>query len=207
MSRSGTTRMASILMALFQFPRASLASVLSRDVHSRFPTVSSTSVGSLVNRAQYGSMVASFTSSTHKHLDHRHKLAMVSYRISLKGKPKATVEFGDRTAAEITVKQLKAAVHAKFPKVGAANGSTLRLYSPDLGQLEPNRQRLTLPKGDAKPIPLTEEGKTLASYGVTDSAELRLKDLGQQVPYRYLYLWEYVSLTIGDIDIGEANGR
>ena len=56
----------------------------------------------------------------------------------------------------------------------------------------PNRQRLTISKGEGKPTPLTDESKSLASYGVGDKAELRLKDLGKQVPYRYLYLWEYV---------------
>ena len=39
-----------------------------------------------------------------------------------------------------------------------------------------------------------DESKTLKEYGVGDNAELRLKDLGRQVGYRYLYLWEYVSL-------------
>jgi len=58
-----------------------------------------------------------------------------------------------------------------------------------------NRQRLTFPvEGQAKPVALTEEGKTLGDYGVGESAKLRLKDLGPQVPYRWLYLWEYVSL-------------
>jgi hypothetical protein len=42
-------------------------------------------------------------------------------------------------------------------------------------------------------VALTDESKSLASYGVGEKAELRLKDLGRQVPYRYLYLWEYVS--------------
>ena len=60
-----------------------------------------------------------------------------------------------------------------------------------------NRQRLTFPvEGEAKPVALTEEGKTLGDYGVGESAKLRLKDLGPQVPYRWLYLWEYVSLTL-----------
>jgi very-long-chain enoyl-CoA reductase len=53
---------------------------------------------------------------------------------------------------------------------------------------------LTLPvEGQAKPVVLADEKKTLADYGVTEGAKLRLKDLGPQVAYRWLYLWEYVS--------------
>jgi very-long-chain enoyl-CoA reductase len=33
----------------------------------------------------------------------------------------------------------------------------------------------------------------MADYGVSEGAKLRLKDLGPQVAYRWLYLWEYVS--------------
>ncbi|KAI9639003.1 uncharacterized protein MKK02DRAFT_42036 [Dioszegia hungarica] len=98
---------------------------------------------------------------------------MVSLTISTKGKPKVSVDFPDRHPEQVTVKQLHQAVHAKFPV------------------LVPNRQRLTISKGEGKPTPLTDESKSLASYGVGDKAELRLKDLGKQVPYRYLYLWEY----------------
>jgi hypothetical protein len=58
-----------------------------------------------------------------------------------------------------------------------------------------NRQRLTLPvEGQTKPVVLADEKKTLADYGVSEGAKLRLKDLGPQVAYRWLYLWEYVSL-------------
>lgn len=56
-----------------------------------------------------------------------------------------------------------------------------------------NRQRLGLPTGDKKPLPLTDEGKSLAEYGVSDGDSLRLKDLGVQIGYRWLYVWEYVS--------------
>jgi len=59
-----------------------------------------------------------------------------------------------------------------------------------------NRQRLTLPvEGQAKPVVLADEKKTLADYGVSEGAKLRLKDLGPQVAYRWLYLWEYVSFS------------
>lgn len=60
-----------------------------------------------------------------------------------------------------------------------------------------NRQRLTLPvEGQAKPVVLADEKKTLADYGVSEGAKLRLKDLGPQVAYRWLYLWEYVSFCV-----------
>jgi very-long-chain enoyl-CoA reductase len=60
-----------------------------------------------------------------------------------------------------------------------------------------NRQRLTFPStsGEGKPQALVDETKTLGSYGVPEGAKLRLKDLGPQVAYRWLYLWEYVSTT------------
>jgi very-long-chain enoyl-CoA reductase len=118
---------------------------------------------------------------------------MVSLIISTKGKPKISVDFPDRHPEQVTVKELKTAVHAKFPLVSfllIQSGYQLML------QFEPNRQRLTLPKGEGKPIPLTDESKTLGSYGVGEKGELRLKDLGKQVPYRYLYLWEYVSYSL-----------
>lgn len=58
-----------------------------------------------------------------------------------------------------------------------------------------NRQRITLaPSGEGKPLALVDESKSLASYGVPEGAKLRLKDLGPQVAYRWLYLWEYVSI-------------
>lgn len=60
-------------------------------------------------------------------------------------------------------------------------------------QLVANRQRITLPAGKDKPIPLTDENKSLADYGVPGNTTLRLKDLGFQVGYRWLYIWEYVS--------------
>lgn len=40
---------------------------------------------------------------------------------------------------------------------------------------------------------MTDENKTLADCGVGEGAKLKLKDLGKQVGYRVLYLWEYVS--------------
>lgn len=68
------------------------------------------------------------------------------------------------------------------------------LFSADV-QFVPNRQRLTLvPSGKEKPAALTEDNKSLADYGLSGSSvTIRLKDLGYQVAYRALYLWEYVS--------------
>lgn len=40
---------------------------------------------------------------------------------------------------------------------------------------------------------MTDENKSLADCGVGEGAKLKLKDLGKQVGYRVLYLWEYVS--------------
>lgn len=66
---------------------------------------------------------------------------------------------------------------------------------PDADQFIANRQRITLPVGEGKPLPLTDDNRSLASYGVEDGATLRLKDLGRQIGYRALYLWEYVSFS------------
>ena len=60
---------------------------------------------------------------------------------------------------------------------------------------------MTLPvEGQAKPVVLADEKKTLADYGVSEGAKLRLKDLGPQVAYRWLYLWEYVSSAVGSLE-------
>lgn len=72
-----------------------------------------------------------------------------------------------------------------------------------------NRQRLTLPvEGQAKPVVLADEKKTLADYGVSEGTKLRLKDLGPQVAYRWLYLWEYVSLKVSSTRVrADIQGR
>lgn len=98
---------------------------------------------------------------------------MVSVTVSLKGKPKQKLDFPGSKLEDVTINGVKKAIQAKFPS------------------LVPNRQRLTLAKGEGKPTPLTDESKSLAAYGVADGTELRLKDLGKQAPYRALYLWEY----------------
>jgi very-long-chain enoyl-CoA reductase len=71
-----------------------------------------------------------------------------------------------------------------------------------------NRQRLTLSvEGQAKPVVLADEKKTLADYGVSEGAKLRLKDLGPQVAYRWLYLWEYVSFADLNTTRDEADSK
>ena len=59
-------------------------------------------------------------------------------------------------------------------------------------QFVANRQRLII-ESDGKKVPLVDEDQTLASYGVVDGSALRLKDLGRQTAYKWLYIWEYVS--------------
>lgn len=126
---------------------------------------------------------------------------MVAVTVSLKGKAPLKLDFAGKAANDVSIKEVKTAVQAKVPKVcsGLAALAAIRPYPcvvgpvADLLQLVRNRQRLTLPVDGKKPTPLVDEAKTLADYGVTDGTTLRLKDLGKQVPYRVLYLWEYVS--------------
>lgn len=107
---------------------------------------------------------------------------MVTLVVSLKGKPKQTLSFpGDES--KTTIKDVKAAVQAQFPKL-VANRQRLTLSAPASASTSKSGR-------PAKPLALVDESKTLKEYGVGDNAELRLKDLGRQVGYRYLYLWEY----------------
>ncbi|KAK8849622.1 hypothetical protein IAR55_004957 [Kwoniella newhampshirensis] len=98
---------------------------------------------------------------------------MVSVTVSTPGRPSVVLDFAQKHPNDVTIKDVKIAIQAKFPK------------------LVLNRQRLTLPSTSGKPTPLTDESKSLASYGVGEGAKLRLKDLGRQIGYRVLYLWEY----------------
>ena len=118
---------------------------------------------------------------------------MVSFSISTKGKPTINVDFPSKHPNNVTVKELKIAVQAKFPKVCPHTYRECRFKAHEVVQLVPNRQRLTLSIDGGNPAPLVDESRTLGSYGVTEGVNLRLKDLGQQVGYRVLYLWEYVS--------------
>ncbi|WRT69624.1 uncharacterized protein IL334_006613 [Kwoniella shivajii] len=99
---------------------------------------------------------------------------MVAITIAVPGKPTVNLDFADKHPSDVTIKDLKIAIQAKFPK------------------LLPNRQRILLPATSGKPTPLTDESKTLQDYNAGEGAKLKLKDLGQQVGYRVLYLWEYV---------------
>ncbi|ORY34827.1 3-oxo-5-alpha-steroid 4-dehydrogenase-domain-containing protein [Naematelia encephala] len=101
---------------------------------------------------------------------------MVAVTLSTSGKPSINLNFADKHPDQVTVKDLKLAVQAKFPKY------------------VPNRQRITIPPpgGSGKSTALTDEDRSIGSYGVSEGSKLRLKDLGKQVPYRTLYLWEYV---------------
>lgn len=124
--------------------------------------------------------------------------------VATKGKSTISLDFPGKTAAQVTVRDVKAGVTNKFPQVSIGlclpqHPLEAPGYYDDVSQtyadtqLVANRQRLGLPTGE-KPIPLTDENKTLAEYGVSDDVSLRLKDLGPQVGYRWLYIWEYVRL-------------
>lgn len=90
-----------------------------------------------------------------------------------------------------TIADVKAAIAAKYPKVGT------ELYSRSLGsctkpcvQFYPARQKLTL-KGDKKAL---SDEVTLQAAGISEDAELGVKDLGPQISWRTVFLVEYVSL-------------
>nr|XP_018260378.1 enoyl reductase [Kwoniella dejecticola CBS 10117]OBR82536.1 enoyl reductase [Kwoniella dejecticola CBS 10117] len=101
---------------------------------------------------------------------------MVAITVSVPGKPTVNLDFAGKPPGQVTIKDVKIAIQAKFP------------------QLVPNRQRITFPSvdGASKPVPLTDESRSLESYNVAEGSKLKLKDLGKQVGYRTLYLWEYV---------------
>lgn len=125
----------------------------------------------------------------------------------------------DGTVHQVTVADVKRGVQKQVTKVSqvmvpvSRTRPRLLVVASELGnpcsysltvelladiQFVPNRQRLTLvPAGKEKPTALTEDNKSLADYGLSGSnVTIRLKDLGYQVAYRALYLWEYVSLPL-----------
>ncbi|CAD6570451.1 MAG: 3-oxo-5a-steroid 4- dehydrogenase [Tremellales sp. Tagirdzhanova-0007] len=97
---------------------------------------------------------------------------MVSLFLSYGARPASILEFPDKNSDSVTVAELKSAIHAEFPT------------------LVPNRQRVNLPVSDGK-VPLIDDKRSLGSYGVGEGSNLMVKDLGRQVNYRALYLWEY----------------
>ncbi|KAI5448938.1 3-oxo-5a-steroid 4- dehydrogenase [Naganishia albida] len=105
---------------------------------------------------------------------------MVSVTVKYSSRPTVSIDFPAKHPNQVTVADLKKAIHAKFPK------------------LTPVRQRITIPSPSAskdpkaKPTVLDVDVSSLATYGVPDSgAELRVKDLGPQVSWRTVFLLEY----------------
>jgi len=85
-----------------------------------------------------------------------------------KGLP-ITVDLTDKSLDTATVGDIKTAIAQKFPKFYEA------------------RQKLAL-KGDRKPL---ADETTLKAAGVTDGGELTVKDLGAQISWRTVFLYEY----------------
>ncbi|KAJ9119942.1 hypothetical protein QFC24_005425 [Naganishia onofrii] len=105
---------------------------------------------------------------------------MVTVTVKYSSRPTVSVEFPAKHPSQVTVGDLKKAIHAKFPK------------------LTPVRQRITIPSSaagtdpKAKPTVLDVDVSNLATYGFPDSgAEVRVKDLGPQVSWRTVFLLEY----------------
>lgn len=125
---------------------------------------------------------------------------MVKVSVSPPGRGKAlTEEFAGKDMSSVTVGDVKRAVQKRIPMVSYNEQSYPSPRSTCSLQYVPNRQRLlySVP-GQTKPVPLTDENKSLADYGIEDGAVIRLKDLGFQVGYRWLYIWEYVSIAVRD---------
>ncbi|CAL1716134.1 unnamed protein product [Somion occarium] len=80
-----------------------------------------------------------------------------------------TIGLPDKTLDNATIGDVKAAVTQKFPKFDAS------------------RQKITL-KGDRKAL---SDETTLRAAALTDSGELTVKDLGPQIRWRTVFIWEY----------------
>ncbi|KAJ9098950.1 hypothetical protein QFC19_006174 [Naganishia cerealis] len=99
---------------------------------------------------------------------------MVTVTVKYSSRPTVSVEFPAKHPSQVTVADLKKAIHAKFPK---------RITIP-------STSAATDPK--AKPTVLDVDVSNLATYGFPDSgAEVRVKDLGPQVSWRTVFLLEY----------------
>ncbi|KZT07617.1 uncharacterized protein LAESUDRAFT_742744 [Laetiporus sulphureus 93-53] len=85
-----------------------------------------------------------------------------------------TLSFEDKQPEEVTIRDVKAAVKAKFPK----------FYE--------SRQKLSL-KGERQAL---EDGTTLKDAGLFDTGELIVKDLGPQIGWKTVFLIEYVGPLI-----------
>ncbi|CED85524.1 Steroid reductase required for elongation of the very long chain fatty acids [Phaffia rhodozyma] len=84
-------------------------------------------------------------------------------------KPAIMIDFPGRHSDKITVKEVKKSIQAKFPKLGLT------------------RQRLTT----TSDVVLTDDDKSIGSYGVTEDDVLQLKDLGRQISWKTVFLIEY----------------
>ncbi|ORX37799.1 3-oxo-5-alpha-steroid 4-dehydrogenase-domain-containing protein [Kockovaella imperatae] len=100
---------------------------------------------------------------------------MVSLTVSVPNKGSVPFTFDRQPVSKLTVGEVKAAIHSKYPKY------------------VPNRQRLTIDV-DGKKVALVDDENTLSSYGVSDGSALRMKDLGRQTGYKWLYIWEYAGV-------------
>lgn len=133
---------------------------------------------------------------------------MVVVNVQVKGAKPVVLNL-DGTVQEVTVADVKRGVQKQITKVRqvkvvgrkAFRTQALRIvvsaqWTIADSQFVPNRQRLTLaPTGKEKPVALTDDKQNLAQYGLSgNEVTVRLKDLGYQVAYRALYIWEYVRL-------------